>query len=318
MPKALLRSYPFGLLMPGRDYQSGSETKEKFTGIPTKAETSLFLNRDEIFPDFKERDAETGWDYFGARYYSPALGRCLAVDPLEERYPSSPYIYVYNSPIIHFDPNGKDGLKLDVGLIGLAPGWLSFRGGFSFVYDFRSGFKIMGYYGFGAGQFHKGFGGGIDVGLKYFSGQIKEGNFASIVGFAADGIGPEISGEVPMETFNKFKNPFDVYQVSELLNEASLGGGVVFGKGAAIRAGFETQTILADFSNSEASENVNLGNQTGGSPADASNVVPTMPTSTLTAMQYSVLGIDPSKSPNARYKKMQKRKEEKGKNKDQN
>ncbi|RMF54607.1 MAG: hypothetical protein D6748_16235 [Calditrichaeota bacterium] len=47
--------FPFGLLMPRRTYQSGSETKEKFTG--------------------KERDSETGLDYFGARYYSPALGR---------------------------------------------------------------------------------------------------------------------------------------------------------------------------------------------------------------------------------------------------
>ncbi len=54
--------YPFGLLMPGRDYQSGSETKEKFTG--------------------KERDSETGWDWFNpGRYYVPALGRWISIAP---------------------------------------------------------------------------------------------------------------------------------------------------------------------------------------------------------------------------------------------
>jgi len=83
--------YPFGLLMPGRDYQSGSETKEKFTG--------------------KERDRETGLDYFGARYYSPALGRWLAVDPLASKYPDwSPYVYSFNNPVNYFDPNGLAGL----------------------------------------------------------------------------------------------------------------------------------------------------------------------------------------------------------------
>ncbi|RMG25792.1 MAG: RHS repeat-associated core domain-containing protein [Methanobacteriota archaeon] len=86
--KEAMDYYPFGLLMPGRTYQSGSETKEKFTG--------------------KERDAETNWDYFGARYYSPALGRWLAVDPLTERYPSSsPYVYVANNPLYFIDLNGN-------------------------------------------------------------------------------------------------------------------------------------------------------------------------------------------------------------------
>ncbi|MBN1570603.1 MAG: hypothetical protein JXA73_22355 [Acidobacteria bacterium] len=30
----------------------------------------------------KERDAETGLDYFGARYYSGAQGRFISVDPI--------------------------------------------------------------------------------------------------------------------------------------------------------------------------------------------------------------------------------------------
>ena len=31
----------------------------------------------------KERDAETGLDYFGARYYSAAKGRFTSADPLQ-------------------------------------------------------------------------------------------------------------------------------------------------------------------------------------------------------------------------------------------
>jgi len=87
--KEALDYYPFGLLMPGRIYQSGSETKEKFTG--------------------KERDSETGLDYFGARYYWAAGGRWWSVDVLFEKYPGwSPYNYTLSNPILFIDPNGTD------------------------------------------------------------------------------------------------------------------------------------------------------------------------------------------------------------------
>ena len=46
--------YPFGLLMLGCSTNMGyGYDLYKFTGIPIKAETSLFLNHDEIFRDFK-------------------------------------------------------------------------------------------------------------------------------------------------------------------------------------------------------------------------------------------------------------------------
>ena len=77
--------YPFGLQMPGRGFLSGSiATKEGFTG--------------------KEQDGETDWQYFGARYYHPALGKWLAVDPLEEYH--SGYTYVGNNPIRFYDIMG--------------------------------------------------------------------------------------------------------------------------------------------------------------------------------------------------------------------
>lgn len=56
----------------------------------------------------KERDAETGYDYFGARYYWPPLGHWLSVDPLAHKYPwLSPYAYCGWNPIKYVDPNGK-------------------------------------------------------------------------------------------------------------------------------------------------------------------------------------------------------------------
>ena len=53
----------------------------------------------------KERDAETGYDYFGARYYSSSLGIWLSVDPMSDKYPSlSPYVYCADNPVNAFDP----------------------------------------------------------------------------------------------------------------------------------------------------------------------------------------------------------------------
>ena len=58
----------------------------------------------------KERDAETGYSYFGARYYDSELsGLFLSVDPMADKYPSiSPYAYCMWNPIKIIDPSGKD------------------------------------------------------------------------------------------------------------------------------------------------------------------------------------------------------------------
>jgi len=55
----------------------------------------------------KERDLETGYSYFGSRYYSSDLSIWLSVDPMAVKYPStSPYAYCRNNPIVLIDPNG--------------------------------------------------------------------------------------------------------------------------------------------------------------------------------------------------------------------
>lgn len=61
----------------------------------------------------KERDNETGLDYFGARYLSSIQGRFTGVDPLlESAVPSLPqswnrYSYVLNNPLAFTDPTGE-------------------------------------------------------------------------------------------------------------------------------------------------------------------------------------------------------------------
>ena len=56
----------------------------------------------------KELDEETGFYYYGARYYDPRISIWQSVDPLAEKYPDySPYVYCGNDPINNIDPDGR-------------------------------------------------------------------------------------------------------------------------------------------------------------------------------------------------------------------
>ncbi len=61
----------------------------------------------------KERDAETGLDYFGARYFSSAQGRMTSPDAYGvDQHPEDPqswnlYAYGRNNPLRFVDPNGE-------------------------------------------------------------------------------------------------------------------------------------------------------------------------------------------------------------------
>ncbi len=84
--------YPYGMLMPGRTLTTSADARFKFTG--------------------KERDVETNYDYFGARYYDARVGRWLAADRFAAKYPDlSPYAYAANNPNAFIDQNG-DSLEL--------------------------------------------------------------------------------------------------------------------------------------------------------------------------------------------------------------
>ncbi|HUX61016.1 MAG TPA: RHS repeat-associated core domain-containing protein [Ignavibacteriaceae bacterium] len=78
--------------MTGRSYTSSADQRYKFTG--------------------KERDASTGLDYFGARYYDSWRGQWAQVDPHYSLYPSlSPYNYTGNNPLLFIDRKGMDSTE---------------------------------------------------------------------------------------------------------------------------------------------------------------------------------------------------------------
>ena len=57
----------------------------------------------------KEKDSETGYHYFGARYYNSDLSLWLSVDPMSDKYPSlSPYNYCAWNPMKLVDPDGME------------------------------------------------------------------------------------------------------------------------------------------------------------------------------------------------------------------
>ena len=64
----------------------------------------------------KERDEETGYGYFGARYMDHELtAMWLSVDPLADKYPSiSPYAYCALNPVKLVDPDGKEIWKPEI------------------------------------------------------------------------------------------------------------------------------------------------------------------------------------------------------------
>jgi RHS repeat-associated protein len=75
--------------------------------------TSLYDDRIGSRDTGKERDSESGLDYFGARYYGSALGRFTSPDDGSDQDPGSPqswnlYAYGRNSPLTGTDPSGHD------------------------------------------------------------------------------------------------------------------------------------------------------------------------------------------------------------------
>ncbi|MCH3924265.1 MAG: RHS repeat-associated core domain-containing protein [Bacteroidales bacterium] len=57
----------------------------------------------------KEKDAESGYNYYGARYYDSEKLSWLSVDPMSDKYPNlSPYVYCADNPVKLIDPNGEE------------------------------------------------------------------------------------------------------------------------------------------------------------------------------------------------------------------
>ena len=72
--------------------------------------TVIFERNRSVSFTGKERDKETGYGYFGARYMDHELMTMwLSVDPMADKYPSiSPYAYCAWNPIKLVDPDGRE------------------------------------------------------------------------------------------------------------------------------------------------------------------------------------------------------------------
>jgi RHS repeat-associated protein len=70
----------------------------------------------------KERDSESGNDYFSARYFGSSMGRFLSPDPenagADSEYPQSwnMYSYAANNPLTNFDPDGLECYVVGFGI----------------------------------------------------------------------------------------------------------------------------------------------------------------------------------------------------------
>jgi RHS repeat-associated protein len=104
VPRFLTQTTPFG-----EDIQPG-------IGNCTSLWGPIADNVNQKFTG-KERDAESGLDYFGARYYGSALGRFASTDLLginlirvlnPQRLHK--YAYAVNNPLAFTDPDGKDAI----------------------------------------------------------------------------------------------------------------------------------------------------------------------------------------------------------------
>ncbi len=92
-----------------RNFPFGEMQTEYLPSLPTWGDAD-----DTIHFTGKERDTESGLDYFGARYYSSNMGRFLSPDEpfysgnLDNPQDLNLYSYVHNNPLTNVDPDGHD------------------------------------------------------------------------------------------------------------------------------------------------------------------------------------------------------------------
>jgi RHS repeat-associated protein len=162
----------------------------------------------------KERDSESGWDYFGARYYASPIGRFTSVDPVytwrenlsdPERW--NRYAYGRNNPVTNVDPDGK--IAVPAILLGA---WAVYEVG-SQIYDAytlgatltdpnaTTGDKALAAVGFGIGVIAPG--GGYGTAGKAAAGKVDDlADAAKALDNAAAGgrtlkVGPHAGESIP-------------------------------------------------------------------------------------------------------------------------
>ena len=86
--------YPFGMVMPGRNWVGADQHRYGYQG------------------QFAEHDPETGLNHFLLRDFDPRLGRWLKTDPFYQFH--SPYNGMGNNPVMGVDPLGGETKHVDI------------------------------------------------------------------------------------------------------------------------------------------------------------------------------------------------------------
>ena len=99
---------PFGELRSNHEYLN-----VKYNNYNEQHWVDLKYNTSQFETPFKfngkEKDEETGYNYYGARYLNTDLSIWLSVDPMSDKYPHlTSYNYCANNPVMLIDPDGRD------------------------------------------------------------------------------------------------------------------------------------------------------------------------------------------------------------------
>ncbi len=162
----------------------------------------------------KERDRETGLDYFGARYYAAPVGRFTTVDPVynwnanlldPQRW--NRYAYGRNNPLRYVDPNGEDVFDVLGGAVNAFGSNIVLGAGRAEPHnpDFALGQSIGDVVSLGAGLYETAVGGTVAAGGGLLTVSVAGsplGVPASAVGagVAAHGAGLSASGLIHLST----------------------------------------------------------------------------------------------------------------------
>jgi len=169
----------------------------------------------------KERDAESGLDYFGSRYYSSTGGRWMAPDPTQlwyadETNPQSVNLYNYalNNPHRYVDKDGNELLLAGIGAgVGFITGFIG-----EWIHDDLSGkgFSWRDSLSYGAG----GAASGALAGLTFGGSLLFQASAAVAVSTAGGVGGGIISRGLAGE---------DVFDGDTILDDAEIGfvGGAI-------------------------------------------------------------------------------------------
>jgi RHS repeat-associated protein len=170
----------------------------------------------------KERDTESGLDYFGARYYASTMGRWMNPDPameseiLEIPQTWNRYSYVYNRPTFATDPDGRCPPCVGALVGGIA------EGGWNLGSQLLSNGGHLGAVQWGVVGAHAA-GGAVAGAIAGATGG------ASLLVDAAVGAGANVVGGATTRALDDTENPDNILDGSHVLTDAVsgfVGGGV--------------------------------------------------------------------------------------------